>query len=143
MQHNNGPTQPSPDAMAIPEIKAGSGKVGASEHAELNQFAKDSIQTHGIRRYAAYGGLVFVGVLYIAGLFAVARFLGVYPAACMVGQEVWHIVAAVLFVLFSVPTVLLIAILKSTSPSAQSSLPPTAHEAIGRMIERLIEKLTE
>ena len=129
-------------ATAIPDVSAPSGRLGANESAELNQFDKDGVQSHGIRGVAAYGGLCFAAVLYLAGLCAVAFFLGIWPCTSMVDEKAWHIVVAVLFVLFSVPTVLVIAVIKMASPSARSELPATVHEAMGRILEKAIDKLT-
>jgi hypothetical protein len=51
-----------------------------------------------------------------------------------------HIVVAILIALFTVPTVLVIAILRVTSPAQDSELPTTAHEAIGKMVEKAVDK---
>lgn len=113
------------------------------ERDERNQLEKDGSQSHNVRRLAAYGGVCFAGLLYFAGLLAVALFLGLVPGFGKADAAMWHIVVAVLIALFTVPTVLLIAILKVTSPSQSSELPTSVHEAIGKMIERVVDKVCE
>ena len=54
----------------------------------------------------------------------------------------WHIVVAVLVALFTVPTVLVIAILKVTSPNQSTEMPASVYEALGKMVEKAIDKIT-
>lgn len=112
------------------------------ERDERNQIEKDASQSHNIRRLAAYGGLVFVGVLYVAGLVAIAIFLDLIPGQpCKQQATEWHTVVAVLIPLFTVPTALVIVILKVTSSPQSSELPTTAYEAMGKMIEKIVDKI--
>jgi hypothetical protein len=132
------------EATPIPDVSAPDGRLGSKVSGELQQFEKDGVQSHLIRRWAAYGGLFCAAILYVAGLYSVGLFLGVWPSTpkvCDVCTENWHIVVAVLFVLFSVPTVLVIAVLKMINPTTKAELPTTAHEAMGRLVEKAIEKL--
>lgn len=108
---------------------------------ERKQFEKDGSQSHNVRRVAAYGGLLVATILYGAGLYAIAVFLGVWPGSVRVTADMWHIVVATLITLFTVPTVLVIAILKVTSPVQESELPATVHEAMGKMVEKAMDKL--
>lgn len=110
---------------------------------ERKQFEKDGSQSHNVRRVAAYGGLLIATILYAAGLYSIAVFLGVFPGSERVEAEMWHIVVATLITLFTVPTVLVIAILKVTSPAQDSELPTTAHEAIGKLFEKFVEKILD
>ncbi|MCI1012240.1 hypothetical protein HWE04_00105 [Herbaspirillum sp. C7C2] len=112
-----------------------------SERDERKQIEKDGSQSHNIRRLAAYGGVIFSGVLYLAGLGAIALVLGVVPGHDRVDSSSWHIVVAILVALFTVPTVLLIAILKVTSPSQAGDLPTSVHEALGKMFEKVVDKV--
>lgn len=130
-----GPTQ------IVPPVKPPKTPWFSRERDERKQFEKDGSQNHNVRRIAAYGGVLFVGALYAAGLFTIALFLGLVPGQARVDPGMWHIVVAILVALFTVPTVLLIAILKVTSPSQSAELPPTVHEAIGKMIEKAVDKL--
>lgn len=111
------------------------------ERDERKQIEKDGSQSHNVRRLAAYGGVCFACILYVAGLAAIALFLGLVPGHEKVDPKMWHIVVAVLIALFTVPTVLLIAILKVTSPSPQSDLPVSVHEALGKLIEKFVDKV--
>lgn len=108
---------------------------------ERGQLEKDGSQRHNVRRLAAYGGIIFAGILYLAGLLAIAFFLGVLPPHKPATADMWHIVVAVLVALFTVPTVLVIAVLRVTGPQADEGLPVTAHEAMGKMIEKAVDKL--
>lgn len=113
------------------------------ERDERKQIEKDGSQSHNVRRLAAYGGVGIAAVLYLAGLGAIALFIGLIPGHVRVDSSMWHIVVAVLVALFTVPTVLVIAILKVTSPSHASELPTTAHEALGKMFEKFVDKICD
>ena len=135
---------PSGSTQIVPPVSPPAAKwyqFGKKEFDERNQIEKDGSQSHNVRRLAAYGGVVVVSVLYLAGLGAIALFLGLIPGHAKVDAPMWHIVVTVLIALFTVPTVLLIAILKVTSPSHASELPSTVHEALGKMCEKVVDKI--
>ncbi|MDD2917390.1 hypothetical protein [Rhodoferax sp.] len=136
-------TAPTGAAQIVPPIKAPSKKFWqfGQERDERKQIEKDGSQSHNVRRLAAYGGVVVSAILYLAGLGVIALFLGLIPGHGRVDPSMWHIVVAVLVALFTVPTVLVIAILKVTSPSHASELPTTAHEALGKMFEKVVDKI--
>lgn len=136
---------PTGATQIVPPIKAPSTKWWpfGRERDERKQIEKDGSQSHNVRRLAAYGGVVFAAVLYLAGLGAIALFLGLLPNHERIDASMWHIVVAVLVALFTVPTVLVIAILKVTSPSHASDLPTTAHEALGKMFEKFVDKVCD
>ncbi len=115
------------------------------ERDERNQLEKDGEQSHRIRRIAAYGGLGVACLLYLAGLVAIALVLGLLSRFGFerVTADMWHIVVAVLVALFTVPTVLVIAILKVTSPNQTSEVPASIHEALGKMVEKAFDKITD
>ncbi len=134
---------PTGAGQIVPPIKAPSTSwwpLGA-ERDERKQIEKDGSQNHNVRRLAAYGGVAVSALLYLAGLGAIALFLGLIPGHARVDSSMWHIIVAVLVALFTVPTVLVIAILKVTSPSQASELPTTAHEALGKMVEKVVDKI--
>lgn len=109
---------------------------------ERNQLEKDGSQSHNIRRVAAYGALVLAFVLYMGGLAAIALFLGLFPNRPRVDAGMWHIVVATLVALFTVPTVLIIAVLKTSAGlKAEDSMPASFQEALGKMIEKLVDKI--
>ena len=110
---------------------------------ERKQFEKDASQSHNLRRFAAYGGLIVATILYGAGLCAIAVFLGIWPHTEKVTSDMWHIVVAVLIALFTVPTVLVIAILKVSAPTQDSELPATVYEALGKIVEKVVDKLVD
>jgi hypothetical protein len=125
----------------IPPVQPPAKSGGVFAPDERKQFEKDGSQSHNVRRVAAYGGLFVATILYAAGLYAIAIFLGVLPGSERVEADMWHVVVATLITLFTVPTVLVIAILKVTSPSQESELPATVHEAMGKMVEKAMDKL--
>jgi len=134
---------PTGAAQIVPPIKAPSTKWWSTglERDERKQIEKDGSQNHNVRRLAAYGGVAVSALLYLAGLGSIALFLGLIPGYKIVDPLMWNIVVAVLVPLFTVPTVLVIAILKVTSSSQTYELPATAHEAIGKMIEKITDKI--
>lgn len=68
---------------------------------------------HNLRSIAGYGALVLALMMYAAGLAAIGIFLGLVPAIAPAAKaDQWHIVVAVLVALFSVPTFLVIAVLR-------------------------------
>lgn len=133
-----------PSVQAVPEIappKSGGGWFSSGQIDERKQYEKDGSQSHNVRRLAAYGGVIMAGILYLSGLAAIALFLGLLPCYPRVDASMWHIVVSVLVALFTVPTVLLVAILKVTSPAQTDELPATAHEALGKMLEKVVDKI--
>lgn len=138
---------PSGPAQAIPPVPPAIGRSRWFfwfERDERNQLEKDGEQSHRVRRIAAYGGLFVASVLYLAGLVAIALVLGLLSSFGFerVDADMWHIVVAVLVALFTVPTVLVIAILKVTSPNQGGEMPASVHEAIGKMVEKVFDKVT-
>ncbi len=117
-------------------------KFWGREKDERNQLEKDGSQSHNIRRIAAYGAIIFAAALYLAGVGAIALFLGLIPSTTAATPEMWHIVVAVLIALFTVPTVLIVAVLRVTSPTQSTELPTTVHEALGKMLEKIVDKVT-
>lgn len=112
--------------------------------AEQDFFQKNLQQSFNIRRLAGYGGLFFCAALYLAGLLAVAIFLGLWPGIPPVDKDRWHIVVAIVVPLFTVPTVLLLAVLRTvTVKPANDEVPASVHEALGQMLSKLFDKLTD
>lgn len=116
---------------------------GGSERDERSQLERDGSQSHNVRRIAAYGGMLVAGILYLGGLAAIGLVLGLCPKYPRVAADMWHIVVAVLVALFTVPTVLLVSILKVMAPSQETEIPATVHEAMGKMIEKLVDKVCD
>lgn len=111
---------------------------------ERNQLEKDGQQSHNIRRFAAYGALLVALLMYAGGAVVVAAFLGVIPGQERVKPEMWNIVVTVLAAAFTVPTVLVLAVLKSTvSKSKEEEIPNSVHEALGKMFTNLFDKLID
>jgi len=113
--------------------------------AERNQIERDASQSHNIRRLAAYGALFVAFLMYVAGLCAVVRIAGLLPAVSPFAPDMWHIATIVVIALFSVPTVLVIAVLRaSVKANAQEELTATTlHEWAGKAVVGAVEKLTK
>lgn len=113
------------------------------EKDERNQLEKDGSQSHNIRRIAAYGAIALAACLYVAGVGAIALFLGLIPSIAAATADMWHIVVAVLIALFTVPTILIVSVLRVTTPAQSTELPTTVHEALGKMLEKIVDKVTD
>ena len=110
-----------------------------SEQNSLEHHAKKL--DNGLRKWAGRGALGVAGALYMASLAAIILFLGLCPHYQAVDEEMWHIVAVTLVALFTVPTILLLAVLRSTKPAheVEASAVP---EWIGEKFVALVEKFT-
>jgi len=116
----------------------------SQEMAELSQLERDASQNHNIRRVAAYGALACAAALYAAGLYAVAHIVGLVSEVHRFTPEMWHIATIVVAALFTVPTVLILAVLRATSKAAQprGHAGEAIHEWLGRTVVDAVEKLT-
>jgi len=130
----------------IPPPKAEKGlRVWFRNKDALNQIERDASQSHNIRRLAAYGALFIAFLMYVAGLCAVVRIAGLLPAVPPFAPDMWHIATIVVVALFSVPTVLVIAVLRtSVKTNTQEELTvATLHEWAGKAVVGAVEKLTK
>jgi hypothetical protein len=119
------------------------GPTGPLAKKEKGQFTDAEELDHSLRKWAARGGLVGVAVFYIAGLLAVALVLGICPNYPAVSADKWHIVVSVLVALFSVPTVILLAVLRSASLIRKDEASDSLHEAIGQKVMSVLDKVIE
>jgi hypothetical protein len=95
-----------------------------------------------LRRIAGYGALFLALGMYAAGLFAIGLFIGLWPCIAEPAEaEQWHIVVAVLIALFSVPTLLLLSVLRSTSLMRKDAEVDSLHAVLGEKVLGLMEKL--
>lgn len=138
------PTQPfdSPDAQVdLPvEIPTESGPLETAESTLLEHGKK---LDHRLRWIAGYGALMLAVLLYAAGLGAAALFLGLVAPYPAVKADMWHIVVATLAALFSVPTVLLLSVLRSTTNIRKDADTDTLHVAVGEKVMLLFDKLID
>lgn len=127
------------DSLPPVEHSPGSGS-GAQEAKKLfgANEAKQTLDVN-VRRIAAYGATFLALCLYGCGIYAIAVFMGLtcFPKA---KAEEWHIVVAVLIALFSVPTVLMISVLRGTNGNTQGGEDHQLAEAVGQKIIQLVEK---
>jgi len=131
---------------AIPPPKAEKGlKVWFRNKDALNQIERDANQSHYIRRLAAYGALGIAFLMYLLGLYAVLHIAGLLPDTTPFASNMWHIATIVVIALFSVPTVLVIAVLRTSTKSiVQDELNATSlHEWAGKSVVGAIEKLVK
>ena len=122
------PPQPVPDGISQEAVNAEKSDLSDAERLDL-----------GLRRSAGYAALAIAVLLYAAGLFAVGGFVGLYPCWIAPAQpEGWHIVLAVVAALFSVPTFLLIGVLRSTGKSGGGDgAPASAVDLLVKVLEKL------
>lgn len=140
IQPPDSPPQPLP--TQIPPVVA-PGPTGALARKEKGQFTDAEELDHSLRKWAARGGLVGVALFYVAGLLAVGLVLGVCPHYPAVSADKWHIVVSVLVALFSVPTVILLAVLRSASLMRKDEASDSLHEAIGQKVMSVLDKVIE
>ena len=98
-----------------------------------------------LRAWAARGGLATAALLYAAGLFSLSVFVGVFEHWPAVSADKWHIVVTTVVALFSVPTMILLTIIRSSSsmktePDAETK---NLHTLIGEKLLNLLEKLAD
>jgi hypothetical protein len=85
--------------------------------------------------------LVVATILYTAGL--VLAFEFAKPGPIGLPLPSWHVIAATLAALFTVPTVLVLAVLRSTSLASKDSEADSLHAAIGTKVMSLLDKLVD
>ena len=84
-------------------------------------------------------------VLYAAGLFSLGVFVGVFDHWPAASADKWHIVVTTVVALFSVPTMILLTIIRSSSSMKSEPDPITKnlHTLIGEKLLNLLEKLAD
>ncbi|RZI57240.1 MAG: hypothetical protein EOP37_21150 [Rubrivivax sp.] len=119
--------------------------------AERPEAAEDGFLTRpeeldlSLRAWAARGGLAAAAVLYAAGLFSLSVFVGVFDHWPAVSADKWHIVVTAVVALFTVPTMILLTIIRSSAagkPEPDSST-RNLHTLIGEKLLNLLEKLAD
>ena len=126
----------------IPLVEVVSASGDSASLDERKQLEHDGKRLdHGLRKWAARGALLMALLLYLGGLAAIVLFLGLCPHYPAVSPEMWHIVAVTLIALFTVPTILLLAVLRSTNAVTQSEI-STPAEWVGEKVVALLEKFT-
>lgn len=138
----SGPAVAITNPIPAPKVKKWS--IGALFGAddERNQLEKDGSQSHNIRRIAAYGALLLATLMYGSALVVLGAMLGFIETPNKKVNFEWHELATMLVPLFTVPTVLLIGVLRMTSRT-QEEVPKSAQEALGQMVQKIFDKLTD
>lgn len=109
---------------------------------EEKAFARGGqVLDRGLRRIAGYGALVIAGVLYLVGLCLAVKFSRAVPIGTVAPS--WHIVAATLAALFTVPTVLVLAVLRSASIKTKDAEADSLHAAIGTKVMAVLDKFID
>jgi hypothetical protein len=95
--------------------------------------------------WAARGGLAASAVLYAAGLFSLSIFAGVFEHWPAVSADKWHIVVTTVVALFSVPTMILLTIIRSSASikAEPESTTKNLHTLIGEKLLNLLEKIAD
>ncbi|WP_431286351.1 hypothetical protein [Roseateles chitinivorans] len=119
--------------------------------AELREVPEEGFLTRpeeldlSLRAWAARGGMATAAVLYAAGLFALGVFVGVFEPWPAVSADKWHIVVTTVVALFSVPTMILLTIIRSSSSvkTEPDAATKNFHTLIGEKLLNLLEKLAD
>lgn len=84
-------------------------------------------------------------LLHVAGVFALGVFIGLFDHWPAAQPDQWHIVVTAVIALFSVPTLILLTVIRSSSPAKQPTDPSTAnlHTLVGEKVLNLLEKLAD
>ena len=94
-----------------------------------------------VRRVVAYGAIATTAIMYGVGVWLAITFSTAFtPGNAAQG---WHIVAAILVPLFTVPTVLTLAVLRSTSVATKDADADSLHAAIGTKLMAILDKLVD
>jgi hypothetical protein len=130
-----------PEAPTIPPVDVSALPIDTPARAEESAFANPGAKLdHGLRRVAGVFALLFAAVFYIAGLVAALHFAGI---SSNLFDGSWHIVTSVLVALFSVPTVLVLAVFRGTGMAKKDSEMESLHAAVGSRLMSLVEKLLD
>lgn len=82
-------------------------------------------------------------MLYCAGLYALALFLGLIEGHAAIAPEMWHIVVTTVVALFSVPTAIVLTVLRSASATKSDPSSDSLHALLGEKVLGLLEKITD
>jgi|GEM_PF-5603131 len=111
---------------------------------ERSQLERNASQSHNIKRFAAYGALAVAALLYLVGVWVVLGITGFLPNRAALAGEQWHIATLAVLALFSVPTVLTLAVLRRTdSTEASETREALPHEWLGQKVSVLLDKLID
>lgn len=132
---------PPPQVPPVPPPE----NVGSLEEAEHHFLTESEELDLSLRAWAARGGLLAATVLYAAGLFALTIFLGVFERWPAVDAAKWQIVVTTVVALFTVPTVILLTVIRSSAPSMREpkldASTTNLHTLLGEKLLGLLEKL--
>ena len=95
-----------------------------------------------LRRLAGYGGLATAGVLYLFGV-ALIALLALCSGIRSQAALDWHIWIASLVALFTVPTVLVLAILRSSSVITKDAQVDSLQAAVGTKVMEWLDQLLD
>ena len=151
----NGPISTSvacdvPPVRARPKDRPATGEMKRFDHRILD---------YKIKRAGTFGGLGVAGVLYVVGIVVVLKVLAIWPFSCSPvtemtetlirivgcatpdrGENLFQGLTGVMLALFSVPTILLIAVLRSASPKSDP-LPDSVYAAVSDKLASALERL--
>ncbi|WP_431048070.1 hypothetical protein [Roseateles sp. L2-2] len=142
----------------VPPIVAPS--TDAPVSTEVQKF-DPTVLDYKIKRAGTFGGLSIACVLYLVGVLVILKLMGIWPFNCTpvaevtstlsrvvectnvaIGEGAWHGVAGVMLALFSVPTVLLIAILRTAS-AKRDPLPDSVYSTAANKLASALERVLE
>ncbi|MDR2990460.1 MAG: hypothetical protein LBU72_00755 [Burkholderiaceae bacterium] len=127
-----------PDKPQLPDVEEFPVDQGANQ--EESDFAKTGklLDLH-LRRVTGYGALGAAAILYSVGVGLAIKF------AYATGYQApsWHSVIAILIALFTVPTVLVLAVLRSSSLLTKDADTDSLHAIIGTKVMNLIDRFLD
>ncbi|MGJ7483733.1 hypothetical protein ACSFA2_00650 [Variovorax sp. LT2P21] len=132
--------QPTPMVPPVPpmEITAADSPL-VSSVAEQSSIEGDSRRLdHGLRKWAACAAIGISLVMYLVGVKVIFATLKAAGAPTPIS---WHLAVAALAACFTVPTILLLAVLKSTNTTTKHDRADSLHEALGKGLVGLCEKI--
>lgn len=113
----------------------------ASKKEAVDLFGAGLALDLNLRRIAGYGAIAVATILYGVGVCLAVAFS--QPAPLGLSVPSWHVVAATLAALFTVPTVLVLAVLRSTSKSTKDPEADSLHAAIGTKVMAWLDKIVD
>lgn len=131
---------PPPPAPVVPPVEIPVvDSPPVSSVAEQSSIEGDSRRLdHGLRKWAAWAAIGISLVMYLVGVKVIFATLKAAGAPVPIS---WHLAVAALAACFTVPTILLLAVLKSTNTATKDDRTDSLHEALGKGLVGVCEKI--
>ncbi len=129
----------------LPTIKLEDVEKSAPPVKEKKFFELTEVQALdlSVRRWVARGALIVALVLYLLGVFAILAQFGVINVGSVTRPIDWRHFVTTIVALFTVPTILTVAVLRSTNSAASDQSSDSPQESSLNRSISLIESLVE